>query len=108
MQKSELSIGCNVLLIKHMPNPQTPSREILEAALQGLELQRQKLDDQITQVRSLLGRRVGRPPKEATAAAGGASKKPAVKRVLSPEARKRIAAAQKRRWAAFRKSKAQA
>ena len=76
------------------------SREILEAALHGLELQREKLDDQIAQVRSMLGRRVGRPPKS-----GAASEKPARKsRQLSEEARKRIAAAQKRRWAAFRKS----
>lgn len=86
----------------------TPGREILEAALQGLELQRQKLDDQIAQVRSLLGRRVGRPPKSggsaASAVAAGSS---SPKRMLSEEARKRIAAAQKRRWAAFRKTKAQ-
>jgi len=107
MQKSGLSHGGNVLLIKHMPNPKTASREILEAALQGLELQRQKLDEHIAQVRSLLGRRVGRPPKEGHAASVAEVKKAPVKRVLSAEARKRIAAAQKRRWAAFRKSKAQ-
>ena len=105
--KSDLSPKCNVLLIRNMPNPQTPSREILEAALQGLEQQRQKLDDHIAQVRSLLGRRVGRPPKEAPAASAVEVKKAPVKRVLSAEARKRIAAAQKRRWAAFRKSKSQ-
>lgn len=81
------------------------NREILEAALHGLELQREKLDDQIDQVRSMLGRRVGRPPKAGSSAP--ASAKPARKsRVLSAEARKRIAAAQKRRWAAFRKSTA--
>jgi hypothetical protein len=84
-----------------------PSREILEAALHGLEAQRQKLDEQIAQVRSLLGRRVGRPPKSndgesAAAANGGAS--PKKRRGLSAEARKRIAAAQKKRWAAFRKT----
>lgn len=90
-----------------MPNA-TPSREILEAALQGLELQRQKLDDQIAQVRSLLGRRVGRPPKSVSASAPAASSgSSGPKRMLSEEARKRIAAAQKRRWAAFRKAKAQ-
>jgi hypothetical protein len=84
-----------------------PSREILEAALHGLEGQRQKLDEQIAQVRSLLGRRVGRPPKSngseaATAASGAAA--PKKRRGLSAEARKRIAAAQKKRWAAFRKT----
>jgi hypothetical protein len=89
-----------------MANSQTPSREILEAALQGLELQKQRLDDQISQVRALLGRRVGRPPKStASATAPAATAGP--KRTLSEEARKRIAAAQKRRWAAFRKGKAQ-
>jgi hypothetical protein len=90
-----------------MPNA-TPSREILEAALQGLEQQRQKLDDQIAQVRSLLGRRVGRPPKSGGASASAVSSgSSSPKRLLSEEARKRIAAAQKRRWAAFRKAKSQ-
>jgi hypothetical protein len=87
-----------------------PSREILEAALQGLEAQREKLTEQINEVRSMLGggRRAGRPATserdngtqaEASSAPKGARKK----RTLSPEARKRIAAAQKKRWAAFRK-----
>jgi len=86
-------------------NIPTASPEILEAALQGLESQRQKLEEQIAQVRSLLGRRVGRPPRassqsESVHAANGDGRK----RTLSEEARKRIAAAQKRRWAAYRKS----
>ncbi|MBV9761616.1 MAG: hypothetical protein JO340_13730 [Acidobacteriaceae bacterium] len=88
-----------------------PNTEILEAALQGLESQKQKIEEQITQVRSLMGRRVGRPPKQTgssssspakgASSSSGATRK---KRVLSPEARKRIAAAQKKRWAAFRKN----
>lgn len=76
--------------------------------MQGLELQRDKLEQQIAEVRSLLGSgaaRRGRPRKDsATASAstkGTATKK---KRTLSPEARKRIAAAQKKRWASFRKA----
>ena len=88
-----------------------PNAEILEAALQGLETQKQKIDEQIAQVRSLMGRRVGRPPKQSGGGGGGAAKAAASssgstrkKRVLSPEARKRIAAAQKKRWAAFRKT----
>ena len=83
-----------------------PSRDILEAALQGLEAQRQKLDDQISEVRSLLGRRVGRPPKGGSGGAATASEAdaPAKRKGLSAEARKRIAAAQKKRWAAFRKN----
>jgi hypothetical protein len=86
-----------------------PNSEIFEAALQGLESQKQKLDEQIAHVRSLMGRRVGRPPKRAGAGSGsakaaGSSGGGRKKRVLSAEARKRIAAAQKKRWAAFRKS----
>lgn len=81
-----------------------PSREILEAALHGLEAQRQKLDEQIVQVRSMLGRRAGRPAKSASQS--GSASTAGRKRVLSAEARKRIAAAQKKRWAAFRKSHA--
>ena len=87
-----------------------PNSDILEAALRGLEAQKEKVEEQIAQVRSLMGRRVGRPPKK-TGGAAGASKASAgrsgatrKKRVLSPEARKRIAAAQKKRWAAFRKT----
>jgi peptidoglycan hydrolase CwlO-like protein len=86
--------------------PAAPTREILEAALQGLEAQKQKLDEQLDRVRAMIGRRVGRPPKANGAEANvsrraGAARK---KRSLSAEARKRIAAAQKKRWAAFRKS----
>jgi hypothetical protein len=89
----------------------TPSKEILEAALQGLELQKQRLDEQIGQVRGLMGKRsAGRPAKAAASttttpapqeSAGGRGGR---KRTLSAEARKRIAAAQKKRWANFRKS----
>jgi hypothetical protein len=87
----------------------TPSKEILEAAVQGLELQRQRLDEQIEQVRSLLGKRpAGRPAKNASAkeaaSTSESSSRGTKKRTLSAEARKRIAAAQKKRWANFRKS----
>jgi hypothetical protein len=82
-----------------------PSREILEAALQGLEAQKQKLEEQIDEVRGMMGRRAGRPPRgdgsEANESTRAGARK---KRSLSAEARKRIAAAQKKRWAAFRKS----
>jgi hypothetical protein len=85
-----------------------PGEDLLSAALEGLEIQRQRLDDQIKEVRSLLsqgnGRKRGRPPKQAPATAAPA--KTRAKRVLSAAARKRIAAAQKRRWAEFRKKEA--
>ena len=80
-----------------------PSKEILEAALQGLEAQREKLDEQIAQVRALMGGRSGRSA-HAGAGQANASAPGRKKRVLTPEARKRIAAAQKKRWAAFRKN----
>ena len=77
-----------------------PNHSLLTAALEGLELQRQRIDEQIKEVRSLLGRgtgRRGRPP--------GSGRKRGPGR-LSAAARKRIAAAQKRRWAEYRKSTA--
>ncbi len=77
--------------------------EILEAALQGLEAQRHKLDEQISHVRSMLGGR-GKVAKAPTWAASGNGSAPK-KRILSPEARQRIAAAQKKRWAAYRKNR---
>ena len=65
---------------------------------------------QLTRARTLLGgvaaarNRPGKPEK----AAAGKTAKPAKtkKRVLSPEGRKRIADAQKKRWAARRKTAA--
>lgn len=94
--------------------PRTPSQvdqsALYEAALEGLELQKQRIEEQIRAVRSLLG---GKKPRAAKAAATEdapaapaakkAGRKPRRKRNLSPEARKRIAEAQKKRWAAFRK-----
>jgi hypothetical protein len=85
------------------PSAALTDRGLLEAALTGLELQRQKIDEQIQTVRSRLGiglKRRGRPPGSKAAPKTAASGK----RVLSESARKRIAAAQKRRWAEFRKS----
>ncbi|MGH9610337.1 MAG: hypothetical protein ACRD34_11760 [Bryobacteraceae bacterium] len=86
-----------------------PNRELLEAALQGLEAQKQKIDDQMAQVRALMGQRAARPAKQTSGASATASQgggRGRRRRVLSPEARRRIAAAQKKRWAAFRKSQA--
>lgn len=69
---------------------------ILQAALIGLEAQRQRTDEQITQVKAMLG---GRSRK----AAGRTATLPGKKRVLSTAARKRIAAAQRKRWAEWRR-----
>ena len=71
---------------------------ILAAALDGLKLQKLKIDEQIQQVNARLSRvagrkPVGRPPKSG-------------KRVLSAAARKRISLAQKKRWELHRKQAA--
>lgn len=71
----------------------------LLAALDELERQRQHIEEQIRGVRALLGKgsgRRGRPPGSGIVKSGPSR--------LSPAARKRIAAAQKRRWAEYRKS----
>jgi hypothetical protein len=85
-----------------MPRTGKPLQDpsLLAAALEGLEAQRRRLDEQIAQVRAALGGRRVRP------SAGFLSQKRVVKRELSPEARKRIANAQKRRWAEYRKRQA--
>ena len=91
-----------------MPSTGNPMRShsLLTAALEGLELQKQRIDEQIQQVRSLLGKtpaRRGRPPGSTNSSS--TNNGPATKRArLSASARKRIAAAQNRRWAEYRKS----
>ncbi len=85
-----------------MPKGKQPVADhlLLQAALEGLELQKQRIDEQIAHVRSRLG---GSEPRKATAAPA----KVAVvrkRRELSPAARRRIAAAQKKRWAEYRKA----
>lgn len=109
--------------------PNTPSNidqsAIWAAAIEGLEIQKKRIEDQIAAVKSLLSggsaaaasaapRRRGRPPgsKNAAAAAAPAAapkkrgpKPGRKKRVLSPEARARIAEAQKKRWAEHNKKK---
>ena len=74
----------------------------LQMALVGYQIEKQKIEEKIQQINSQLrGKKVS--------SSSGASEKPAgVKRMLSPEARKRIAAAQKKRWAEHRRMKAQA
>lgn len=93
-----------------MPRPANTMRNhsLLTAALEGLELQRQRIDQQIQEVRLLLGKtsgRRGRPPaSENSSATNSVSAGKRRGGRLSPAARKRIAAAQKRRWAEYRKS----
>jgi hypothetical protein len=71
---------------------------ILEYALHHLERERDEIQTKIDHIRRQLGARVNNSPPVS-------SSEPRQKRVLSESARKRIAAAQKRRWAAHRKAK---
>ena len=77
------------------------NQQLLAAALEGLQLQKQRIEEQIQQVRLLLGMSNSKRGR----LSGSANKKSGAGR-LSPAARKRIAAAQKRRWAEYRKSSA--
>jgi len=77
------------------------NRDILEYALQHLERERDELQSRIDIIRRQLGGRASSGP--ATSAQPAASAAPRKKRTLSEAARKRIAAAQKRRWAEHRK-----
>src|SRR6266542_5488263 len=72
---------------------------ILEAALIGLEQQRSQIDAKMAEIRRRL--RTGGGAATSAAAPGRRAK-----RVLSPAARKRIADATRKRWAAYRAQKA--
>jgi len=80
-------------------------KSILEAALLGLEQQKAEIDAKTAEIRRRLrGLSTGAAVKsEAAPAPAGRAK-----RVLSPAARKRIAAATRKRWAAYREAKASA
>lgn len=85
------------------PSSSMQDPALLAAALEGLELQRKRIEDRIAMVRDMLsGRKSFASAPAAEKAASSPSRR---KRVLSEEARMRIAAAQKKRWAAFRKRK---
>jgi|RhiMetdeSRZDD1v2_1073273.scaffolds.fasta_scaffold983046_2 hypothetical protein len=74
----------------------------LEAALEGLTAQRDRLVERIAQLEQLTGKRgPGRPKKNAGTDA--APKSRGKRRKMSAEARARIAEAQRKRWAAFHK-----
>ena len=71
-------------------------------ALVGYQIEKDKIEAKIKEIQAQLkGRKV-------STSSAPAEKAASVKRILSPEARKRIAAAQKKRWAEHRRMKAQA
>lgn len=98
-----------------MPRPKkavsTADPVFLAAALEGLELQKSRIDEQLRMVRAMMGKRgPGRIPAAAAAvaavAAPAAVEEKPKRRTMSAAARRRIAAAQKKRWAEFRKKQA--
>lgn len=80
----------------------TQDQTTLQMALVGYQLERQRIEEKITEIQAQLGQGRGR------LAAGRAAKQESAprKRVLSAAARRRIAAAQKKRWAEHRKKMA--
>jgi len=85
-----------------MPKGTSPVADhlLLQAALEGLEIQKQRIEEQIAHVRSRLGG-AKLPRREGAAVKVAVVRK---RRELSPAARRRIAAAQKKRWAEYRKA----
>jgi hypothetical protein len=81
--------------------------ETLEMALIGFEQKKAEIEEKISQIKSLLGG-AGASPKKGSAPKVVDGAAPArKKRTLSAGARKRIALAQKKRWAEHRKSQAE-
>jgi hypothetical protein len=74
----------------------TEDLSTLRMALVGYQLEKQKIDAKINEIQAKL-------KGKAVAAPADGTKADTPKRVLSPAARKRIAAAQKKRWAEHRK-----
>jgi hypothetical protein len=87
-----------------------PNTSILEYALRHLEQEREDIQSKIDHIRRQLGGWVssGAASSAAPAAEPSAAAPGRKKRVLSAAARKRIALAQKRRWAEHRKAKGKA
>ena len=72
--------------------PQKLSHEIITAAISGFEAQKERTNYKIAELRNMLHQRDGHAAAEA----------PKVKRKMSAASRRRIALAQKKRWAAIK------
>ncbi len=83
-----------------MPRPHKLSQEVLEAALDGLQVRRKQIDGQIAEVKRLLG------PSVRTTAPAPALEAPKHGRRsrFSAATRRKMAEAQRRRWTAFKEA----
>jgi hypothetical protein len=89
-----------------MPRHAKPKLDntILEMAVRGYEAERDRISAAMAEIRARLGQRgPGRP----AAAVAGADNTAPKKRTMSASARARIAAAQRARWQAYKKAKAE-
>jgi hypothetical protein len=75
--------------------PQKLTQEIIAAAIAGFEAQKQHIDVQIAELRSLLDGRL-------TTMTAGSEASPKPKRRISAASRRRMALAQEKRWAAIK------
>jgi hypothetical protein len=80
---------------------QTLNKEIITAAIAGFQAQKQHIDAQIAELRAMLD---GQP----APVAAGAEGSPQAKRPVSATSRRRMALAQKKRWAAIKAQSAPA
>jgi hypothetical protein len=85
-------------IIKLMPRPPKQDTELLEAALIGFQHRRDHVEQKIAELRSQIG---GTATSKSAPAAADGSAAPK-KRTMSASARRRIALAQKKRWAAYK------
>jgi hypothetical protein len=84
---------------EYMPRGrQTEDLTTLQMALVGYQVERDKIEQRIREIQAQLKGKAA-----PMASSVEQSKTPGVKRVLSPAARRRIAAAQRKRWAEHRK-----
>lgn len=80
--------------------PRKLSNDLISAAIEGFEAQKRRLDEQIRELRAMLpsnGARAG-----ASVGTAAPSRGPRKRRRMSADARRRIAEAQRKRWAAIR------
>jgi len=74
--------------------PKKLSDDLISAAIEGFEAQKRRLDEQIQELRAMLPHN--------GASTGVTTRGPRKRRSMSAEARRRIAEAQRKRWAALR------